>query len=219
MGLFDKLEKALSKGADIAGDTINKVGEASEGWGERADAWLQQDDKFDKVKEKVTPVANAAKEKATFFAGKAEETVTKVVNDTKEKAAAAKAKNQEDVDYIAEDDVVSPEKADVFVAPVEPETVTVVVVEEKVTPKVTPKVDDFDNAVKSNAQEFLVGEVREPELGDVTAKKKASTKKKAPVSLSALKDEAKALGIKGYSKLGKEDLAKAVKSAKRKAAK
>jgi hypothetical protein len=217
MGLFDKLEKALSKGADIAGDTINKVGEASEGWGERADAWLQQDDKFDKVKEKVTPVANAAKEKATFFAGKAEETVTKVVNDTKEKAAAAKAKNQEDVDYIAEDDVVSPEKADVFVAPVEPETetVTVVVVEEKVT----PKVDDFDNAVKSNAQEFLVGEVREPELGDVTAKKKASTKKKAPVSLSALKDEAKALGIKGYSKLGKEDLAKAVKSAKRKAAK
>jgi hypothetical protein len=216
MGLFDKLEKALSKGADIAGDTINKVGEASEGWGERADAWLQQDDKFDKVKEKVTPVANAAKEKATFFAGKAEETVTKVVNDTKEKAAAAKAKNQEeDVDYIAEDDVVSPEKADVFVEPVEPETVTVVVVEEKVT----PKVNDFDNAVRSNAQEFLVGEVKEPELGDVPAKKKTSAKKKAPVSLTALKDEAKALGIKGYSKLSKEDLAKAVKSAKRKAAK
>jgi hypothetical protein len=203
MGLFDRLEKGFSKGADLVGDALNKVGEASEGWGERADAWLAKDDKLTNVKEKVAPTVAAVKEKAEFFAERAEETVTKVVNDVKEKAANTSTEaHGEDVDYINDDDIVAPEKAEVFVEEVVSEVpVTVVEVTEVVEPKA--REDKKEGSVVTK-----------------TGSKGGSGKTKASLTtLSGLRIEAKELGIKGYTKLDKDALAKAVKAAKRKAAK
>ena len=158
MGFFSNVEKILDKATDIAGDVVNKVGEATEGWGDRADKWLSANANVETVKETVSPVAETVKEKAAEFAHQAEEVVTKVVNDVKTKAAAAKAE--------AEAEAVNPEP--------------VLIVVEKIVPE-----------------------------------KKVGAAPKAVKTVAELKAEAKELGIKGYTKLSKDELVKAIKKIKK----
>lgn len=188
MKIFSSLEKGLSKAVEITGSVVSKIDEATEGWGDRADQFFDSNG-FKDIKDKVAPVANAVKEKAEVFVDKAEEKVTEVVNNVKTSNASAKTEAAEEDEFLAPEDIVEPER----VTPVEEVVVPVPVTAPVAPVTVAPVVEAKPKAAK-----------------------KASAKKKAP-ALSELKAEAKELGIKGYSKLNKEELAKAIKKAKKNA--
>lgn len=197
MGFFDLIEKGINKGASAVGDALSKAGEATDGWGEKTDAWLADDTKFDKVKDTINDLAD----KATEFFDKA------AGNDS----------------FMKDSDIVDPEPAPAASEPAAPAPAPASaptappVVKEASEPVPAVKEDIEYDVVATTYEDEIVVPVAVVEPTPVKEKAKAKpAKTKASATVPELRQEAKELGVKNTSKLKKDELVKAIKTAKRK---
>lgn len=228
MGFFKSVEDTVNKGLGVFNETVaktvNGLGDATKGWGEKADAWLADDSKFDKMKEEANEFFDKASEATDDIVADIKEFVAEAAENVKEsyeraKEESAKKKADEDeakdiVDEVFADDATVAEDVQ---DDVEDETVVVTVETEFIV--VATTLEDGDIVVPVEAEDdydeygFSDAEYKDEE-DTLTEEEKAERAAQA-AELTKLRVEAKALGVKGVIHMNKDELVAAIAEKKK----